>query len=214
MRYSKEEINKRFQMLPEQVQDIVLSTEVVDAIKKITEKNNLHIDTAGLLNEEITYVMVGAEKSANFINNLKTKVRLPENKINAIAGDVNEKIFLPIRESLKRVANATAQNTIQKTDEVETKISQNPLQEKETELQNQINHLPLTESEEIKEQVQAYQETKPQAPPPANLPIEEEVSKLSEGYTSKPSEDTGKPEERHIQKQSPYAKDPYREPID
>lgn len=197
MRYSKEEINKRFQMLPEQVQDIVLSTEVVDAIKKITEKNNLHIDTAGLLNEEITYVMVGAEKSANFINNLKTKVRLPENKINAIAGDVNEKIFLPIRESLKRVANATAQNTIL-ADEVETKISQNPLQEKETELQNQIDHPPLTESEEIKEQVSK---------------LSEDTGKPSED-TGKTSENTGKPEERHIQKQSPYAKDPYREPID
>jgi hypothetical protein len=200
MRYTKEQINERFQMLPASVQDIVLSAEVADAIKEIADKNGLHIDTAGLLNEEITYVMVGAEKSSNFISNLKTKVHLPEDKVNAVAGDVNEKIFLPVREALKVAADKPAQS-------VESEVvPSSSLHRKEVSLENQINHSQLTESEEIKEQIKTEQEVRPEVPPPANLPVGEEVVKDIE------AKDENK--ERHIEKQSPYAKDPYREPFE
>ena len=203
MRYTKEQINERFQMLPSSVQDIVLSAEVADAIKEIANKNQLHIDTAGLLNEEITYVMVGAEKSVDFIKNLKIHLRLPEDKANTVARDVNEKIFLPIREALKKVADTPAQSV-----EPEA-IASSSLHKKEVSLENQINHSQLTESEEIKEQVRAEQEVMPEAPPPANLPVGEEVGEVGEDVES-----IDGTKERHIQKQSPYAKDPYREPIE
>jgi hypothetical protein len=191
MRYTKEQINERFQMLPSSVQDVVLSAEVADAIKTIADKNDLYIDTAGLLNEEITYVMVGAEKSVNFISNLKTKVHLPEDKVNAVAGDVNDKIFLPIREALKNAANKPAQDIGPETP------APSDLQEKAISLENKDSRPPLTESEEIREQVKRSQEVKQTPAPPANLPIGEE----------------NKIKEKHIQKQSPYAKDPYREPL-
>lgn len=209
MRYTKEQINQRFQMLPSKVQDIILSVEVANAIKEIAKKNDLHIDTAGLLNEEITYVMVGAEKSVNFISNLKRYLHLPENKINAIAGDVNQKIFLPVREALKNTANSSAQTTEQDTPE------QSDLRKKETNLENQINHTPLTESEQIREKVKVEQEAKPLVPPPANLPVDEKAqSKSIVDETKTATQDKDETKERHIEKQSPYAKDPYREPID
>ena len=200
MRYSKEQINERFQMLSPTVQDIILSVEIADAIKEITKKNDLHMDTAGLLNEEITYVIVGAEKSVNFVSNLKTKVHIPEDKVNSVAGDVNEKIFLPVREALKNAANKPAQDI--KSEVVE----ESNLHKKEVELENSINHAPLTESEEIRQHIEAQRVVGNTTAPPANLPtgVPAEAPTEQKEEKQKPSFENKKPS--HV--------DPYREPFE
>jgi hypothetical protein len=200
MRYSKEQINERFQMLSPTVQDIILSVEIADAIKEITKKNDLHMDTAGLLNEEITYVIVGAEKSVNFVSNLKTKVHIPEDKVNSVAGDVNEKIFLPVREALKNAANKPAQDI--KLEVVE----ESNLHKKEVELENSINHAPLTESEEIRQHIEAQRVVGNTTAPPANLPtgVPAEAPTEQKEEKQKPSFENKKPS--HV--------DPYREPFE
>lgn len=200
MRYSKEQINERFQMLSPTVQDIILSVEIADAIKEITKKNDLHMDTAGLLNEEITYVIVGAEKSVNFVSNLKTKVHIPEDKVNSVAGDVNDKIFLPVREALKNAANKPAQDI--KLEVVE----ESNLHKKEVELETRINHAPLTESEEIRQHIEAQRVVGNTTAPPANLPtgVPAEAPTEQKEEKQKPSFENKKPS--HV--------DPYREPFE
>lgn len=200
MRYSKEQINERFQMLSPTVQDIILSVEIADAIKEITKKNDLHMDTAGLLNEEITYVIVGAEKSVNFVSNLKTKVHIPEDKVNSVAGDVNDKIFLPVREALKNAANKPAQDI--KSEVVE----ESNLHKKEVELETRINHAPLTESEEIRQHIEAQRVVGNTTAPPANLPtgVPAEAPTEQKEEKQKPSFENKKPS--HV--------DPYREPFE
>ena len=222
MRYSAESLTEKYKVLPKGVRDMAKSLEVSNTIKAISEKHNLHIDIAEILYDEITYVMFGAEKATDFIRNLKIYLKLPDEKVNAIAKDVNEKIFLPIREALKKVADTPAQSTAQPSDIIKPEVPQSTLHQKEEALEDQINHPPLSESEEIKEQVKAQQEVKPQAPLPENLPSDEPVDleptqepepTLTPKTENQPAK-TEKKEERHIQKQSPYAKDPYREPIE
>jgi hypothetical protein len=203
MRYSKEQINERFQILPSSVQDIILSAEVADTIKAIADKNNLHIDTAGLLNEEITFVMVGAEKSVNFIKNLRIYLHLSEDKVNAVAGEVNEKIFLPIREALKNVANKPEQALEPEITEI---IDDSNLHKKEIELENKIEHAPLTESEEIRKQIeeQRLQAVKPPVAPPPNLPTQSDA----------PTDELNLGARRPSEEKKPFHVDPYREPIE
>ena len=200
MRYSKEQINERFQMLSPTVQDIILSVEIADAIKEITKKNDLHMDTAGLLNEEITYVIVGAEKSVNFVSNLKTKVHIPEDKVNSVAGDVNEKIFLPVREALKNAANKPAQDI--KLEVVE----ESNLHKKEVELENSINHAPLTESEEIRQHIEAQRVVGNTTAPPPNLPTSTPVDA--------PTEQKEEKQKPSFENKKPSHVDPYREPFE
>lgn len=200
MRYSKEQINERFQMLSPTVQDIILSVEIADAIKEITKKNDLHMDTAGLLNEEITYVIVGAEKSVNFVSNLKTKVHIPEDKVNSVAGDVNEKIFLPVREALKNAANKPAQDI--KSEVVE----ESNLHKKEVELETRINHAPLTESEEIRQHIEAQRVVGNTTAPPPNLPTSTPVDA--------PTEQKEEKQKPSFENKKPSHVDPYREPFE
>lgn len=105
MRYPKEQINEKFQKLPSVAQGMILSSETGDVIKEISSRYNLQIDTVRVLNEEITFVLIGIEKSSDFIRNIKAQSRLPDEKINAIAKDVNEKIFLPVLVYMKTVEN-------------------------------------------------------------------------------------------------------------
>ena len=200
MRYSKEQINERFQMLSPTVQDIILSVEIADAIKEITKKNDLHMDTAGLLNEEITYVIVGAEKSVNFVSNLKTKVHIPEDKVNSVAGDVNDKIFLPVREALKNAANKPAQDI--KSEVVE----ESNLHKKEVELETRINHAPLTESEEIRQHVEAQRVVGNTTAPPPNLPTSTPADA--------PTEQKEEKQKPSFENKKPSHVDPYREPFE
>lgn len=187
MRYTKEQIDQRFKILPPSVQDAVLSVGVADSIKSIADKHQLHIDQTGLLNEEITYVMVGAEKSSDFIRNLKTQTKLPNNKVNAIAGDVNDKIFLPIRELMKNVTKEAQVESTTENKEPETII-------------NEIHYTSLGgESEEIKQQVAKEREVKPTTPIPENLPTQQEPNLV----TRLPSKE-----------KKPSHRDPYREPIE
>ena len=102
MRYSKEQVYMKFQKLPTVVQDVIFSSNTTDTIKEISKKYNLHIDKIGILNKEITYIIVGLEKTTDFIRNIKVQLNLPDEKINAIAKDVNEKIFLQVREVMKK----------------------------------------------------------------------------------------------------------------
>jgi|ETNmetMinimDraft_35_1059890.scaffolds.fasta_scaffold31031_2 hypothetical protein len=188
MRYTKEQINERFQLLQPQVQNAVLSIEVAETIKSIAQKHQLHIDTTGTLNEEITYVMVGAEKATDFIKNLKMQLKLPDEKANAIAKDVNEKVFLKIRKLM-----------MESTQKPETKVQQEP---------KAIHHTPLFESEGIKEQLRQQQVVKPVVAPPSNLPTQPDST------AGESSRQTGVQVESTDEQKKPSHVDPYREPIE
>jgi len=235
MKYTKEQLNEKYKMLPKELQDAMFSGEATENVKKIGEKHNLHVDKIGELGEEVWFTMLGVKRSADFIRNIKTRLNLPDEKINMIAKDINEKIFLPVREYMKKTQGVLLEPSVEISTEVvpqqeeeksvrealkeagaepvqsteseikpATTYNSDDLRKKEVELENQINHPQLTESEETNVPINTEQEVKPEAPVPANLPVEEEVKKVGQ--------EVGK--ERHIQKQSPYAKDPYREPIE
>lgn len=195
MRYSKDFLNEKYKQLPEVVKNAMGSVDRGNLIKSIAEKHQMHIDQAGLLLEEIMYVTLGIEKTSDFIRNLKVHLRIPENKVNVIAGDVNEKIFLPVREALKNVANKSAQDI--KSEAIEI-IDDNNLHKKEVKIENKIDHAPLTESQEIKQHIARQQAVKPVVAPPPNLPT---------------GETNGEAMPLNLEKK-PTHTDPYREPID
>jgi hypothetical protein len=184
-------ISEQLAKLPKSIKDAISSIDLEDKIKKIANKNMLHIDQAGDLINETIFVMLGLEPTSDYKENIRRELNISRDRAQAITADIDKEIFVSIREVLKDITN-----------------------KKETELESKINHVPLTESEEIKKQVKVQQEVKPPAPSPANLPVGEAVGLGSEEKPSSAPEDIDKTKESHIQKQSPYAKDPYREPVD
>ena len=96
------QIEKRMSELPEDVQQAILSSEFEEKIQALGQKNSLHVDQTGALNDETMLMMMGFTEPAEFAKHIENQARVPQGKAQQIAGDVSQQIFLPIRESMKK----------------------------------------------------------------------------------------------------------------
>ena len=92
-----------YNTLPQDVRDVIESSEIDEHLAEITKQFNLHIDQGGQLYSIVNSIMTGQIPPAQFIEITKTTLKLDTDQATKIAQAVNEKIFLPIRESLKRI---------------------------------------------------------------------------------------------------------------
>ena len=102
----KKEILRRFEKLPRDIQQVILSSDFPSKIEEIRKKHNLTDEQAADLNNESTFVMIGLERPADFVDNIQDALKLSQESANAIAIEVNEMVFKEIRESLKRIHEA------------------------------------------------------------------------------------------------------------
>jgi hypothetical protein len=104
---TEEEIERVFDSLPAQIQDYIYSEDLNSAVKKIGQRNQLHIDQMGFLQAEIVDVLTGKTRQDDFVPYMMETLEIDRAKADAIAQDVNDKIFLKIRESLQQVHELT-----------------------------------------------------------------------------------------------------------
>lgn len=102
----EETILKRYESLPDDLKEALMGVATADAIYEIGRKANLNVEKIGTLAEEIGLIILGFVPSENFISDLKKVLEANEEKASAIAAEVNERVFIPIRESLKRIHGA------------------------------------------------------------------------------------------------------------
>lgn len=114
MNDTKEILKNQFKKLPKDIQDAILAVDLRSKMQVITKKNNLHIDQAGVLENEAVFVLLGLEHPSGLVANIAKHAEVSEEKAEAIAEDLNREIFLKIRESLKKIfeeKNETAGET-------------------------------------------------------------------------------------------------------
>ena len=110
----EETILERYESLPDDLKDALMGVDTADAIYEIGRKANLNVEKIGALAEEIGLIILGFVPSENFISDLKKVLEANEEKVSAIAAEVNERVFIPIRESLKRIHGAAWADRITK----------------------------------------------------------------------------------------------------
>ncbi|MDO8183604.1 MAG: hypothetical protein Q7T49_01280 [bacterium] len=92
-----------YNKLPEDIREVISSTEHLDRVENIGKKFNLHIDQIGQLGEKTLWVTMGILKPQDFINSLSESLKMPIEQIKPIVVEINNQVFAPIRESLKKV---------------------------------------------------------------------------------------------------------------
>ncbi|GEM_PF-1304473 len=105
MNYSYEQLEEKYKALPKDVRDAMDSVEVANALQELGVKYKLHIDKVEELSDETSMTMLGLTHPRDYLGNLKKRLDIPEDLAREIVADVNEQIFLPIRESLKKIHN-------------------------------------------------------------------------------------------------------------
>lgn len=92
-----------FDELPENIQDAIMSVNSSDAITEISEKYKLHIDQQASLGSETGLVLLGLTDPMEFVNNLSSKLGIDKNIASQIVGEINEKIFVKVKDSLRAI---------------------------------------------------------------------------------------------------------------
>ncbi|OHA09171.1 MAG: hypothetical protein A3B37_01355 [Candidatus Sungbacteria bacterium RIFCSPLOWO2_01_FULL_59_16] len=97
-----QEVERRLGTLPSDVAEAFESVNTGRQIFGIGKSYGLNVDTIGEVAREVGYVMLGLVPTAEFISDL-AKIVGDRGKAATIAQEINQRIFLPIRESLRRM---------------------------------------------------------------------------------------------------------------
>ena len=93
MEITLEEIQKKFEGLPEDLKWAIIAANVDDKVIDIGQANGLNVEQMGQLSLETHMVMFGFTHPNKFAESVKASLGLPEEKIKVIVNAVNEKIL-------------------------------------------------------------------------------------------------------------------------
>ena len=207
MEEPKKIIEEQFKKLPKALQDAIVDSNLYKKMRAISEKHKMLIDKASIFENETMFVMLGLENSTDYTNNLKKEMRIDDSEAQEIAKEVNEQIFLPIRESLKEMEDKNTEEarkevretgTVQEPESAEPETTTEPVEQTQTPA-----NAPATQEKSAKKEETGEHK-------PSNIfenKLTEQVRSPKENVRmEEPSSKKGKAAPRSV--------DPYREPID
>lgn len=97
----QKQIEERIAKLPEDIQLAIASNDLGKHIQTIGQRHQLHIDQMEMLQDEVMLVMLGFVNPEDFTAQLQEQVRIPGEKARGITTDIQNEIFMPVRESMK-----------------------------------------------------------------------------------------------------------------
>lgn len=103
-------IAKRLEELPADVRAAIQSNDLDVKLQKIGAAHALHIDQIATLSDETLLVMLGFSSTEHYTERIAEVLKVTGEEAHKIAGEVNNEVFMSIRESMKQF-NAQAAAT-------------------------------------------------------------------------------------------------------
>ncbi|MFH0906847.1 MAG: hypothetical protein V1829_01180 [bacterium] len=89
--------------LPQDLRQTIFAVETSDKMIKAADKNNLNTNQTWSASYIVGMVLLGETHITDFVKTLQQKCQLAEEPARALARDINQLIFLPVKESLKKI---------------------------------------------------------------------------------------------------------------
>lgn len=105
----EKEVRTRFSLLPEDVQKMLISSEYQMKLYEIAKKEKLTYEQLGTLELETTMVLLGMTEPEEFSGEIKTALGIADATIDDMIKEINQQVFAPIRESMKKIYSAKEQ---------------------------------------------------------------------------------------------------------
>jgi hypothetical protein len=99
-------VRKRYAIyfqLPQELRQLFFADATANQMREIAEKNNLDKKQLWWASYTVGMVLLGEIHITNFVKALQEKCNLTEEKARQLAREINQVIFLPVKESLKKV---------------------------------------------------------------------------------------------------------------
>ena len=152
MDYTRKQIDEMFEELPNDIQNVLYSDETIVFLKQTEKKYRLEREQTRGLSAEIGMLMLGISSPQHFISNIQKRMGISEETAKAIASEVNEKIFRPIKGSLKTLHSL---NKKEETHKVNIIPSESLIETKES---ASVKNFGETKEETKTETVDPYRE--------------------------------------------------------
>ena len=93
----------KYLQLPQDLRQIMFNEEIADKIHQAGEKNNLNENQLWWASHTAGMIILGETNIVNFVKTLQEKCKLTEEPARQLARDINQAIFLPVKENLKKI---------------------------------------------------------------------------------------------------------------
>ena len=94
------EMVARFQLLPEQLQNVIKGSDYQKKLMQISKDHGLTFDQLSTLELETTMVLIGMTRPEEYRDELQTELKKNDDEVNPIVEAVNEQVFGQIRTAL------------------------------------------------------------------------------------------------------------------
>lgn len=91
-------VSSLMQDLPKPVQDFLAGDERDQVVRELSSKYGLHVDQAGEFEQAFIYMLLGISTPEDFVATL-SRAGVSSSVINALAADVNERVFMRLRDA-------------------------------------------------------------------------------------------------------------------
>jgi hypothetical protein len=98
----EESIKQVMRTLPPVIRNYLGQGKYTTVAKNVMTKYGLRIDQGGVLEREIMLLLMGIENPDEFTQVLITEANLNQQTVNSIIQDVNDQIFMPLREEMRK----------------------------------------------------------------------------------------------------------------
>jgi len=202
--YTPEEAKARYESLPPEIKSLLYSPEMHTVIQNTAQKHQLHIDQVGILEDETSAAMLGFTEAKDFPEILQDSLAVDRTKADAISQDINELLFLKIRESMKQAPGH------QSSAPSPTTSAAAP-----TSIPIPIPVIPSTPkpAELHPADMMLSQTTTTAVPAPQMTPAPAPVAAAAPASASPDTAKSATPAKEEPPAPKPYNADPYREPI-
>jgi hypothetical protein len=206
--YTPEEVEARFDSLPQEIKTVLYSTEMATIIKQVGEKHRLHVDQIGLLEAETGDVMLGFTDTKDYPGMLAKSLSVGPLQAEAIANDINDRLFEKIRGIMKKVYEEGS-----KPAPITSASEPTPAPSKLPPLEPRAAPPPATPAPPITPVPAPIPTPPPPVPPKPPVPPPQNMAQAQTMLSQKTVEVAPNPK---VQPPQPgnYKKDPYREPAE
>jgi len=98
----KEKLDQRFKELPKVLQNAVRSADIQAHMRGLAEQHKLHFDQWQVLENDVMFTLFGFQDPEDLADNFQQDLRVDQATADALAIDVSEHIFEPIRAELEK----------------------------------------------------------------------------------------------------------------
>lgn len=98
----KEQLQQRFQELPQAVQNAILSAKVEEHLRGLATSHQLHLDQWEIFENEVMLTLLGFQNIEDLEKNIHEQVHVGPEVAHTLASSANQEIFEPIRQELER----------------------------------------------------------------------------------------------------------------